>query len=86
MRGFVFARVKFADDQPTGAMEAEILKQLLEFELSRQDLKRWQLSSGGIELATDFASYPPAIEDFEKRRAADSAKAERWLRNTISRK
>lgn len=57
MRRFVFNRVKFEDGQDMGAMEAEVLKQLLEFELSTQDLKKWRLSSGGIEeLAADFAS------------------------------
>ena len=46
-----------SEDEPWVKTEAEMLKQLIEFELKQKDLEKWKLSEGGIdELALDFKS------------------------------
>jgi len=45
------------ENEPWVKTEAEMLKQLLEFELATKDVGKWNLSEGGIdELALDFKS------------------------------
>lgn len=63
MRSFVFQKIgKITKSQSLAVMESKMLKRLLEFELKRRDLKKWNLSGGGInDVVADFGSLADYI-------------------------
>lgn len=70
MSQFVFSKLsEIKNGQPLAATEAEMLKHILDFELSRRDLTKWNLSGGGMnDLVGDFGSLADYI--FGPHRAA----------------